>query len=431
MAVTLKFFLRPRPKQDGNHPIVLLVTFNRKVSWINTNLSTSKRYWNPKANDQLENWIKPAADDYQILKTSLRNKLRRAQAAIVKLEAMPDGLSLENLKSEIEKAIDREATEEAESKPKFDLIMFWQSQVDLYSQSKSITYAARYQSELNDLKAFLEGKPMPLEDIDIGFLQRFEIFLLKDKGCSRNTVNKKIQRFHKMVRLAIQQGHGTLFLDPFPLLETTWEKTHREKLSIDQIRILEDLDLSQNPYLDDARNIFLAQYYFAGMRIGDALCLRWENVQGDRLVYIMGKTKTLKNIKITPKAEAILRQYLPKNPKPKSFIFPYLAEGLDPDFIETNKKKILDPKTAMINERLKKIASLAGIPIPLSTHISRHSFADNTNKATGNVYAVSRALGHKSLKITETYLAEMDDGSVDDALDQMFGEKKTLQDLQG
>jgi site-specific recombinase XerD len=47
---------------------------------------------------------------------------------------------------------------------------------------------------------------------------------------------------------------------------------------------------------------------------------------------------------------------------------------------------------------------MAGIEKNLSTHIARHSFAANSLQQSGNVYAVSSALGHASVKQTETYL---------------------------
>lgn len=423
MSATLRFELRPRAKEDGTHAIILRLTMSRQVARISTGVFTSARFWNKKANDQLENWIKKEADDYLILKTGLRNKLRRAQAALVRMEATPGDFTFEKVKKEVARAVESEPKEEPkpDAPPKMDLIAFWEKQVKLFEQKKSESYAGRFRSELNDMKSFAKKKSVPFDSINIDFLHKFEIYCLKERGCSRNTVNKKLQRFHKILTAAIQQGYATLANDPFPLLELTWEKTNRQKLTPEQIEKLESLDLSGNEYLKDARNIFLAQYYLAGMRISDALCLRWQNVQDDRLRYIMGKTKTGKNIKITPVVMAILDQYRKPKQRATDFIFPYLENGLDPEQIEIHKKKLLDPKTAMVNRRLKTIAEMAEIDLPISTHIARHSFADNTNKATGNVYAVSKALGHTSIKVTETYLAEMDDGAVDDTLDQMFG----------
>lgn len=61
---------------------------------------------------------------------------------------------------------------------------------------------------------------------------------------------------------------------------------------------------------------------------------------------------------------------------------------------------------------LKKIAALAGVPLRLSFHMSRHSFADYGRKRGMSIYDISKALGHKNLQVTEWYLKEFDEESV-------------------
>ncbi|HQC27646.1 MAG TPA: tyrosine-type recombinase/integrase, partial [Treponemataceae bacterium] len=41
-------------------------------------------------------------------------------------------------------------------------------------------------------------------------------------------------------------------------------------------------------------------------------------------------------------------------------------------------------------------------------HAGRHSFAMMTLEASGDIYAVSRLLGHRDIKITEVYLRMTD-----------------------
>jgi integrase len=48
--------------------------------------------------------------------------------------------------------------------------------------------------------------------------------------------------------------------------------------------------------------------------------------------------------------------------------------------------------------------------LPLTTHVLRHTFATWALRRGGNLFAVSKALGHKDLKQTEIYLsATIDD----------------------
>lgn len=69
-------------------------------------------------------------------------------------------------------------------------------------------------------------------------------------------------------------------------------------------------------------------------------------------------------------------------------------------------------------------------------HLARHSFANIARQKKANVYDISKALGHTSLKITETYLSKFDTTSQDETMKQVFdtnsiNEELLIKQLQG
>ena len=82
-------------------------------------------------------------------------------------------------------------------------------------------------------------------------------------------------------------------------------------------------------------------------------------------------------------------------------------------------------KNSLLNKYLGKLAALAGIEKKISMHIARHSFANIARQKKANVYDISKALGHTSLKITETYLSKFDTTSQDETMKQVFETKST------
>ena len=74
----------------------------------------------------------------------------------------------------------------------------------------------------------------------------------------------------------------------------------------------------------------------------------------------------------------------------------------------------------MINKNLKQLAQATEISKPLSLHISRHSFADIARKRGANTYDISKALAHSSIKVTESYLASMDEESFDKTMSEVL-----------
>ena len=82
------------------------------------------------------------------------------------------------------------------------------------------------------------------------------------------------------------------------------------------------------------------------------------------------------------------------------------------------------------------MAEIAGITKKISMHIARHSFENIARQKKANVYDISKALGHSSLKITEAYLSKFDTTSQDATMKQVFDtnnidEELLIKQLQG
>jgi integrase len=56
-----------------------------------------------------------------------------------------------------------------------------------------------------------------------------------------------------------------------------------------------------------------------------------------------------------------------------------------------------------IGKIARRVAQSTGLP--LTAHVLRHTFATSGLRGSGNIYAVSKALGHAQLKQTEIYIA--------------------------
>jgi len=88
--------------------------------------------------------------------------------------------------------------------------------------------------------------------------------------------------------------------------------TGSAKIGLDEaeIRKIETLDLSEySEIYHHARNIWLFEFYFAGMRITDCLLLKWNDFQNGRLYYRMSKNGQHGSVKLPDKAQVILDRY--------------------------------------------------------------------------------------------------------------------------
>lgn len=146
---------------------------------------------------------------------------------------------------------------------------------------------------------------------------------------------------------------------------------------------------------------------------------------------------------------AIITKYVDLNSRTSKYIFPLLdnkapyakaATWEEKEQLPYELKKMLlqhtNSKNSLLNKYLGKLAALAGIEKKISMHIARHSFANIARQKKANVYDISKALGHTSLKITETYLSKFDTTSQDETMKQVFdtnsiNEELLIKQLQG
>lgn len=68
-----------------------------------------------------------------------------------------------------------------------------------------------------------------------------------------------------------------------------------------------------------------------------------------------------------------------------------------------------------INHNLKRVAEYAGIGIPLTLYVARHSWASAARAKNIPLAVISEGLGHDSEATTQIYLAGLDTAVVDKA----------------
>lgn len=221
---------------------------------------------------------------------------------------------------------------------------------------------------------------------------------------------------------------------------------------------------------------WLFQYYSFGMRISDLLLLRWENItdSGKRLKFTMFKTKSKMDIALNNELLDILFKFMKpsiqneinQKSKRKEGTDTIIAGGEEIKYnrkvekyelirfylynlginTETKNQRIfskvpsdtIDVKeiytkvatqTAVYNKQLKKLSNeivqLNSKNLNLSSHMARHTFAYLSLMEGKNVYYISKALNHKSIRTTEIYLK----GFPTDELDgKFYGEEIAIEE---
>lgn len=134
----------------------------------------------------------------------------------------------------------------------------------------------------------------------------------------------------------------------------------------------------------------LSLMYSSGLRIGELLALKPDDIDSKRMLVRVNKGKGNRD-RLTLLSESVLldlREYYKKH-RPKDWLFES-PEGTK--YSTTSVRKIL-----------KKSAKKAGVTKYITPHTLRHSFATHLLEAGVDLRYIQTLLGHKSSKTTEIY----------------------------
>ena len=86
----------------------------------------------------------------------------------------------------------------------------------------------------------------------------------------------------------------------------------------------------------------------------------------------------------------------------------------------TNERYVFKNVGERINRRLKIIADMVGIEIPLSMYVARHSWASIAKTKGVPLSVISEGLGHEKESTTRIYLSTLDSSVIDKANDMIL-----------
>jgi site-specific recombinase XerD len=381
---TYKPVLHHRKKKDGTKRLMIRITKDRKTVYISTEIYIEDKFWNANKSE-----IKSSHDLHAVYNSAIKKQIYSLQES----EAIALIEGNEKTSREIKKLSNKTIS---------DFLSYFAQQNEALKATRASTTNERYEYSYKKLQKYVKTPELHFRDIDKSWIDHYYTYLLSINNT--NTANKEIETISGLIKKAIAEGYINNYLNPFFNYKLKKAIVLKDRLNIAEIETIENLKL-EGP-IDIFRDIFLLQYYAAGMRISDALSIQIKNIQSNRLEYTMDKTSKQRSILIAGKLELIINKYIPGKAE-SYFVFPIL---------KINSRKQIESKTASANKALKEIAKLAKITKKITTHTARHSFADIARLKSKDIYSISKALGHSDIRITENYLSSLDMGENDDFL---------------
>ena len=407
MATIKLFYDTRKPKKDGTCPLRLKIFHQNKARYIALKFCFKPSEWNKK-----DNKVKPSYPNSTRVNLSIQKSLTQASLVLVENENIIEDIDV----SELQRLVTLKLFGESKSIKKREYFFTYTESIikDLIG-AKKVGTASCYQTTLNSFKSFLNDNDILLSKIDYRFLKNYETNCLQ-RGLKVNAISVYLRTLRAIINKAINEGILLYSNYPFRQFNIKSERTEKRAISREDVVKIMNLKLDKQTPIWHCQNYFIFMFNMRGMNFIDLAYLTKDNLRGDRIIYKRKKTAKLYDIKITTKAQEILNYYLFNNSR--DYIFPIMPEEID-DIMK--ERKIYIDKRKQFNKYLKQIAKKCNIEANLTSYVSRHTWA-SLAKFSGVSHAIiGESLGHSDLKTTETYLANFDTKTLDDANDKIVG----------
>lgn len=285
-----------------------------------------------------------------------------------------------------------------------DFIFFARTLVKQLESFGRKRIAEIYTTATNSFERFRGGYDVALDEVDSDLMMAYESHL-KSTGICSNSISFYMRNLRSIYNRAVEKGLVEQ-RHPFKHVYIGIGKTVKRAVPLEIIRKIKNLDLSLQPSLEYARDIFLFSFYTRGMSFIDIAFLKKKDLQNGILSYRRRKTGQLLSIKWEKPMQEIVSKYATADT-------PYLLPIIKGD--GRDERTQYRNEAHRINRNLKKVGELIGLGIPLTTYVARHGWASIAKSKNIPISTISEAMGHDSEATTRIYLASLDTSLVDKA----------------
>ena len=235
-------------------------------------------------------------------------------------------------------------------------------------------------------------------DVD-GLVIREYLGVLHKKN-KKVTIARKLSAIRSFFRFLVRQG--VITDNPADFVATPkQDKMIPDYLSVDNMfRLLDSIE--PDTLLKYRDRAIFETLYSCGIRVSELAGMNVFDVDFQAgLIRVFGKGRKERLVPIGSKALDAIRTYREILGRETADCGKATAPDENgPLFLNKNSGRL---STRSIARILKKTARECGLPMPVSPHVLRHSFATHMLDAGADLKAVQEILGHRSLSTTQKY----------------------------
>ncbi|WP_346200240.1 tyrosine-type recombinase/integrase [Caldifermentibacillus hisashii] len=272
----------------------------------------------------------------------------------------------------------------------------------IYHEMSSETVKG-YMKDLRTFNRFITDKYNSLiyvEDITVDDVEEYMYYLVDERELAPRSRNRYLFSLRSFFNYAVKKQwvdrNVAAEVDPVKVME-------EKKVALTKEEIDELLNMIEHPVIHFA----VALMAYSGMRVIEAKGLKMSDIDFEYNQFLVnGKGRQQRYVPIAKTLKPYLDDYLNN-----------IRGDIDSDYVlATTKTGRLS--AGYINNILHKATDKLGWDKKVTCHTLRRSFATNLLREGVNVFAISKLLGHRSLKTTTVYL-QLNENELQTAVDKL------------
>ena len=246
------------------------------------------------------------------------------------------------------------------------------------------------------------GFSIGAEDIDQEVIRRFRLYLSRLDNGKGGTLSKKTQGYHvialrSFLRWLVKHDYDVMSPDKIDIPKTSERQV--KFLTGEQVeRFLNAPSLSS---IYGQRDKAIIELLFStGLRVSELVSLNIDDVNLKRREFgVVGKGGRARVVFLSKRAAKWIERYLVARDDNFNPLFIRHRHIDDPTLDDEDVRLSVRSVQRMIKKYRKKLK----LPVKVTPHVLRHSFATDLLMAGADIRSVQEMLGHKNIQTTQVY----------------------------
>lgn len=242
-----------------------------------------------------------------------------------------------------------------------------------------------------------------LTELDLELLRKYRVYLARYSDERGKTLSKRTQSYHI---IALRSWFKWLIKNDAPVLHPEKielpkaESHHMKFLVVEQLeRLLAQPQLSKKNGLRD--KAILEVLFSTGLRVSELVKLNRDQIDLSRREFgVIGKGRRPRVVFLSDRAAHWLGRWLASREDNWRPVFTHLS-GKKPDLLADGEQMRLTSRS--VQRLVDNYCRAARLPIKISPHGIRHSFATDLLSNGASLRDVQEMLGHKNIATTQIY----------------------------